>query len=212
MNTKALKVFFIYSITLAVFVSFGVTAIYLFKSKSAYFFAVKLYEVCEYCVFATLLYHLLANKIAKKILIYSIPPFVIFALIADYKGVGSNFNNLPSLIEFLIFIIFLIYFFYEKMSIIVEYPLYQNISFWICMAFFIYFTGNFFFFLFINSSTEKDFLIQMQVIYSFVTICKNILMSVAFFGNERVEIRDENQMKFPQELELDSFTPNNNLN
>ncbi|CAN5741726.1 hypothetical protein BH11BAC4_BH11BAC4_15940 [soil metagenome] len=124
---------------------------------------------------------------------------------------STNYNNYPSLIEFLIFIIFIIYFFYEKMNTVVEYPLYQSISFWICMGLFIYFTGNFFFFLFINSSKDKQFLNQMRVIYGVVTICKNIMLCVAFFAEERID-QEENAFQIPNEIDLDSFNPKTNLN
>lgn len=183
-----------------------------FGSKSTYFFAIKLYGIFEYCLFATFLYNLYQNSIAKKIIIFSIIPFVLISIVNYTLSSKSNFSNYPSIIEFLAFIIFIIYFFYEKMNTIVEYPLYQSISFWICMGLFIYFTGNFFFFLFINSSQDKQFISQMRVIYSILTISKNVILCIAFFTDEKIEPAINSEFNFPNEIDLDSFTPKNNLN
>lgn len=211
MNTKALKVFFIYAIVLAVFSFFSLLAVYFFKSRSAYILIVKIYNIFEYSLFAIFLSCLFRNLIVKRITLISIIPFVLISLVSYYMSTSTNYNNYPSLIEFLIFIIFIIYFFYEKMNTVVEYPLYQSISFWICMGLFIYFTGNFFFFLFINSSKDKQFLNQMRVIYGVVTICKNIMLCVAFFAEERID-QEENAFQIPNEIDLDSFNPKTNLN
>lgn len=212
MNTKALKVFFIYTIVLALFVIISIFALYILKSRAVYLFAIKLYGLFEFSLLAYFLYYLFKNIKAKRVVLFSILPFTIFSLISYFFSQNKNFSNYPSLIEFLIFIIFIIYYFYEKMNTDFEFPLYQSISFWICMGLFIFFTGNFFFILFINSSKDKHFLSQMSVVYSIVTICKNIILCIAFVANERIENYSEKDFQIPNELDLDSFTPNHNLN
>ena len=111
LNTKALKVFFIYTIVLAGFVVLGTIALYLFKSKPTYVFIVKLYYISEYSLFAFFLFYLIKNSIVKKIVIYSILPFTIISIITYFISPKSDFSNYPSLIEFLAFIVFIIYFF-----------------------------------------------------------------------------------------------------
>lgn len=98
------------------------------------------------------------------------------------------------------------------MNTVIEYPVYQSISFWICVGLFIYFTGNFFFFLFITSSKDKHFIDQMRLIYGIVTITKNLVICFAFLTNEENEIEQGNELYIPNEIDLDSFKPNNNLN
>ncbi len=107
------------------------------------------------------------------------------------------------------FIFFLVYFFYEKMKTIAERPIYQNISFWICVGLFLYFTGNFFFLLFSRYGTDVVFKNQIQSIYIAVTITKNIILSFSFFANEFKE--DDDAPKFPSNLNLDAFGPYKNL-
>jgi hypothetical protein len=206
LNSNALKVFFIYAAILAAFIIFSTTAFYLSYYK-LYYFIVRAYTPVEYILFAIFLNRLYQNAIAKKIIFYSIIPFLSFCIF-DFITNKSPFSSEPSLVEFLAFIIFIIYFFYEKMKTVVLYPLYQSITFWISVGLFVYFTGNFFFFLFINTSTDPSFLLQMKNIYSLVTIAKNVLVCSSFFVNEFVD-KNDNSMLLPTELELDDFTLTN---
>lgn len=211
MNTKALKVFFIYTILLALFVSISLLSLYVFKSQLVYLLNLRLYVIFEYCLFAILFYNLLKNLLFKKILLYSTIPFVFFSIYDFYISGPNTFSNTPIIIEFLAFIIFIIYFFYEKMQTVVLYPLYQTITFWICVALFTYFTGNFFFLIFLKSSKEPAFLIQMKFIYSFITISKNIILCLALLGNEHVERTDDN-LNIPTDVNLDEFSLTNYKN
>lgn len=208
LNTKALKVFFIYTILLSIFVLFSVISLYVIKSKTFYLINIRVYVLIEYMIFAYFLFNIYKKKIAKNIIIYSIIPFFLFAL-SDYLSSGKNtFSTNPLIAEFLAFMIFIIYFFYEKMQTVVLYPLYQTISFWICVGLFLYFTGNFFFLIFTKSSTDKQFVNQLKIIYSFVTITKNIFLSLAFFANEIKENSGE-EIEFPNDIDLDEISLTN---
>ncbi len=180
---------------------------YIFKSNQTYYYVLKVYTLVEYILFSLFLHNLYRNSIAKKIVYFSIYPFILFCII-DFFINKSPFSNSPSLIEFLAFIVFIIYFFYEKMKTVIQYPLYQSITFWICVGLFIYFTGNFFFFLFINSSSDPTFIGQLKNIYFFVTISKNLLICFSFLANENTE-DPNNELQLPVELQLDDFTLTN---
>jgi hypothetical protein len=90
------------------------------------------------------------------------------------------------------------------MKTVVLSPLYQSITFWICVAFFIYFTGTFFFFLFVNSNPSIEFIHQMNLIYGIVTIAKNIILCLSLLGQENLEV--ENEFSIPSEMNLDEFS------
>ena len=154
---------------------------------------------------------IIKNNLVKNIIKYSIPVFIVFASTWYFIISPKTFSTYPSVIEFLLFMIFIIYFFYEKMKTVVMYPLYQSITFWICVALFIYFTGNFFFFLFVNTIKDVAFLTQMQIIYSIVTIAKNIILCLALFANEPVE-QNEQSLQIPTDINLDDFTLTNPKN
>lgn len=145
-------------------------------------------------------------------MLLSIIPFFIYYTYDFIKFNGTIPNN-PSIAEFLVFIIILVYFFFEKMKVNVQFPIYQTIDFWICVGLFIYFTGSFFFLLLISNVNKSDNELrsQMAIIYSIVTIVKNIMLSASLFVNES-KLDQDNPLKIPSELNLDSFSPKNNLN
>lgn len=210
MNTKGLKVFFIYTVLLALFVIISTGIVAIFKSQTAYLYVIKIYTIVEYFLFAAFLRELYENKRAKRIISLSRIPFLLFCIV-DFLIAKSPFSNSPSLIEFLAFIVFIIYFFYEKMKVVNASPIHHSISFWICVGLFIYFTGNFFFFLFVNSSTDPEFAKQMKIVYSFVTIIKNILLCLALFAHEN-EGKTKDSFQLPEELKLDDLTFTNSKN
>lgn len=103
---------------------------------------------------------------------------------------------------------FLIFYFYEKMKIVTAYPLYQSISFWLCVGLFIYFTGNFFFLLFVRNSHDKAFTQQLQIICYVVDIIKDLILSLAWFAHEPT-IEENSELRIPEDVHLDddfSFT------
>ncbi len=208
MKTKGLKVFLYYSILLAVFLSLSLLSIYVFKSRYFYLVNLRFYVLFEYCILAFLFFNIFKNKLVKNIVLYSIIPFTIYWVYDFVNSDSSSFSQTPILIEFLVFIILLIYFFYERMQTVVLYPIYQSITFWVCVAFFIYFTGNLFFMIFVTSSDDPAFITQMKFIYSFITLSKNIIISLAFFGNEQIESPDE-ILNIPTDVNLDEFSVTN---
>jgi len=87
-------------------------------------------------------------------------------------------------------------------------PLYQSISFWLCVGFFIYFTGNFFYLLFLTSTSDKKLVTEMKIVYTIVTITKDIILCLAWFAQEHNETKEE-ELRIPEDLHLDedlSFT------
>ena len=114
--------------------------------------------------------------------------------------------------EFAVFILIIIFYFYEKMKIVSSIPLLKSISFWLSVGLFIYFTGNLFFLLFITSTKDKDILNQMFIIYSCVTITKNLILASAWFAKEKIQT-DADIIKLPENMKLDddfSFTNTTN--
>lgn len=205
LNTKALKVFFIYCIALSILSTLSVISLYVIKSQLLYLTIIRFYVVFEYTIFSIFFYKILNNPIPQKIVLYSIFPFIFYS-IYDYSiGDKNTFSSNTLIVEFLAFMIFIIYFFYEKMQTVVFYPLYQTITFWICVGLFLYFTGNFFFLLLIKSTNDIHVKIQMKTLYSFVTITKNIFLSVALLASEISEGKNDN-IEIPDYLDLDDFS------
>ena len=79
-------------------------------------------------------------------------------------------------------------------------PIYQKAIFWISVAFIINFSGNFFLLLSsINSFQDEAFRSTFTIIYSSVTILKNILLCIAVTVRE-----NKNDNQFLNNLSLDS--------
>jgi len=201
-NTKYLKVFFIYSLILAICICLGYYFIWIAVDKKAYFVELRFFYFIEYSLMALFFYYLIKRAFVKKIIIFSIIPFAFFCIYIYLESDPSKFNSYPPLIEFSFFIIVLLYYFYEKMSVVSRIPLYQSISFWLCEGLFIFFAGNFFYFLIVNSAKDPDLIKLMKVIYSIVSISKDVILSLAWFAHERVQ-NDSDILRIPDEMQLD---------
>ncbi len=172
----------------------------------------RIYIAIEYTILVFFFSILFQNKLFKKVIIFSIIPFWGYCIINFFVSDHDTFNNYPALVEFAVFILIIIFYFYEKMQIVSTIPLFRSISFWLIVGLFIYFTGNLFFLLFLFSTSNKEILNQMFVIYSGVTITKNIILAAAWFANERVQT-DADIIQLPKNMNLDDdFTFTNATN
>jgi hypothetical protein len=162
-------------------------------------------------MFVFFFYLLFKNEVVKKIILISIVPFIIYCFYNYFTSDNSVFNNYPALIEFFVFLTILLYYFFEKMRIVTRTPLYQSISFWLCVGLFLYFAGNFFFLLLLNTSKDASFIKQMKIVYSIVTISKDIILALAWFAHEPIETNAD-IIKFPNGLGLDDDLPFNKPN
>ena len=205
LNTRALKVFFIYSALLCFFSALSLISLKVLKNREFYFLVMRAFNIFEFSIIAYFLYQVIRNSIFKKVILFSIPVFAIYAILDYMLSDKTQFNNHSHIISALGLILLIIYFFYEKMKTVVMYPLYQSATFWICVGFFLYFAGTFFFFLFIKSSKDADFKRQMNFIYGIVTISKNILLCLSLFANEQQENIDDS-LHIPSEINLDEFS------
>lgn len=160
--------------------------------------------VIEYIAISYLLNFIIIGSLAKKILKYLIIPFVLFNIYDFYLYGDASFGNIPTIVEFFIFIVFIIYFLFEKMKLSYQEPVYSSISFWICVGLFVYFTGNFFYILLVINSTPDD-KNELIIIYSFVTIIKNIILGLSLLKNED-SILQKNNISIPNDFILENFT------
>ena len=81
-------------------------------------------------------------------------------------------------------------------------PIYQKAIFWISVAFIINFSGNFFLFLYSRTSYKDEiFKNQFTIIYSSVTILKNILLCISVMVKESNKNNQfDNNMPFESEF------------
>ncbi len=209
-----MKVFFVYCILHAAFVLACTLAIYKYHSYPSYIFYLRIHLVFEYLLVTYFFYCLLKSSLVKKILLFLIFPFLVYN-VYDYILFGNEvFGNGPTLAELLIFMAVIIYYFFEKMQYYFQFPIYQTIDFWIFVGLFVYSSGIFFYILLFNNSNKSDLYLinELKIIYSIVIIIKNLILGLAFVNSNLENAREEKVLDIPSDLNLDSFSPNTNLN
>ena len=156
---------------------------------------------------AYLFYLYIKNKIVRKILLVSIIPFTLFALYDFFTASKPALPFLPLIFEYLILLIFIIYFFFEVLQETVIEPIYHKSIFWISVAFILNFSGNFFLLLSsVNSFDNEAFRNTFTIIYSTVTILKNVLLCISVYIKENKNDNDSFS-HIVNDPELDSFLP-----
>jgi len=209
LSSKGLKAFFIYTVLLSFFLLLTLVILNVYADKKTYFLILRLFTIFEFSSISFFLFYALKSPVFKKLILINICIFIIYASVDYIINDKTKFNNHSSIVSSLVLISYIVYFFYEKMKTVVMYPLYQTISFWICVAFFLYFSGTFFFFLFSQSSLDPQFKKQMKLIYGLVTLSKNIILSLSLFANEQEENNLEDKLNLPNNINLDEISLTN---
>jgi hypothetical protein len=141
------------------------------------------------------------------------PLFFIYNIYDYLKNGNDVFGDIPTVFEFLLFIIFIILYFFESMQTQIEEPVYKNTIFWICVGLFVYFSGNFFYIVLVENSKNENESVrnQLKIIYSVVSIIKNLILGFAIFNHNSSENNNTNPNPFPQDIDLDAITPNKKI-
>ncbi len=203
-NSQEIKAFFVYIIIAFLFfiISFIASKAPTIKYS---IISISIFLVLEFITISILYFFILRNNKLKKLILVLIFLFTVFWVFSFSNSNLKVFDFTPLVIECLFFTILIIYYFYEIMRYNFDTPLFQLPSFWISVGFLMYFSGNFFLFLFSKSKfNEPGFNNQYIVIVSTITILKNILLSIAIFVNKNL-IQTKNNSSIPSDLNLDSF-------
>lgn len=131
-------------------------------------------------LFLSMFFYFLFTKKIRVFLLIVVIPFLSFAL---YELVSSNsiqFDSASTVIESLIFITFSIIYFYERISTM-EGFVYDSPYFWVVFGIIIYFSANFFGFIFARDSFKQVLFVQnFKLIQGISSIFENILFFIAF--------------------------------
>lgn len=179
---------------------------YILNSFPAYYFVTRVYNVIEYSLLSYLFFLYIKNGIMRKILLFSIFPFIVFCIWDYLIAEKPSIPFLPLVFEYLILLGFIIYYFFEVIQETVMEPIYQKPIFWISVGFIINFSGNFFVLLSsIKSFEDEAFRDVFTIIYSSVTILKNILLCISLTVKETVSENDSTIRDINLNTELDAF-------
>lgn len=210
LKTKERKVFFLYTILVAILVIVGFCLLYIFRSRENYILVVRVYNVIEYSVLAYFFSLHIKSTYFKKGLFISVFGYFIFCVYSFINAKASEMPFVPASVEHIILLVIIIYYFFEVMQEVGIEPIYQKAIFWISVAFIINSAGNFFLFLYSKNSFNDDlFQKQYTMIYTTVTVLKNLLLCISIFIKESVLARPE---KISFDIDLDSIHPIKNQN
>jgi hypothetical protein len=200
----------LYTILIAILVIVGFSLLYIYKSPENYFLVVRVYLAIEYALLTYFFSLYIRNKIIKKILRISQIVFVLFCIYDFITEKIPGLPFVPASVAHILLLIFIVYYFFEVMQEMVVEPIYQKAIFWISVAFIINSSGNFFLFLYgQNSYDDEIFKKQYTIIYTTVTVIKNILLCISILIKEKNENTSSDQLI---DIDLDSFHPIKNQN
>ena len=181
------------------------------KSYTNYILTLRFHVLFEYVLITSFLYFSFINSKIKLLLVLLLPIFILYYTYDYFKNGNITFGNIPTIIEFLIFIFFIIILFYQSMQENSQVVLYKRINFWLCVGFLFYASGNFFYILLVEKFIDAQLSIKNQLIliYSIVTIIKNIIFSLSFLIKETPQITN-NSISYAPDLDLEPTRSNTN--
>lgn len=205
MVTKEKKVFFLYTILIAILVVVGFSLLYLFKSSENYYLVVRVYIVIEYTLLAYFFSLFIKKTTIKRFLLFTPVAFFLFCVYDFIIEKIPGLPFLPASVAHILLLCFIIYYFFEVMQNSVIEPIYQRAIFWISVAFIINSSGNFFLFLYSRTSFDDDtFKSQYTIIYTTVTVIKNVLLCISIMIKENKPVET---LHHPLDIDLDTFNP-----
>ena len=211
-NSKEIKVFFVYKIITVLLLTFSVIINYKYLNIVYSNIVVSIWVVWEFVLLSIMYFYIIKSLLVKKLIVFSIFLFVPY-WIYNFSKINLrefHFDFLTGAIESFFFIIVIIYYFYEIMQYNFTTPLFKLPNFWASVAFLLFFSGIFFLLLYSKTNFEKPvFKDQFLIITSIITIIKNILLCIALFANNSLVLNKDNN-PIPSNLNLDTFQPLNN--
>ena len=207
-NSRGAKVFFFYVFAMAFFLCLSVYFKFVQNDRTHQLLVNRVFLLIEFALLSKFYYYHLQYKSKKVIFLFATAGFVVYSIF-DYLTAKSpqDFSFIPLVLECLFFALVIIYFFYEKIQFNLSTPILHTSEFWVSVAFLLYFAGNFFLFLFSKSMFNNPaFRVQYTIIYSTITIIKDILLSVSILVHVYVN-NHKNRFNDPIEIDLGTFNP-----
>lgn len=205
MVSREKRVFFVYTILITILVIVGFSLLYVFNSEQSYYLAVRIYTIIEYSTLAYFFSLYIKRKIINNLLLFSIGVYIVFCIYSYAKQKTPEMPFMLISVEHVLLLIFILYYFFETIQNITSEPIYQKAIFWISVAFIINSAGNFFLFLYSKNSFKDDtFKMQYTIIYTTVTILKNIFLCIS------IPIKESPSKSISEQtlnIDLDPFKP-----
>jgi hypothetical protein len=141
------------------------------------------YNIVQFSLFSLFFYLSLKEKKFKYI---PIAGAVIFYVIAIRNFTNTGFDSFSVSLASIFFIPYCILLLYEQMSDPKVVIVYNDKKFWIIVAFFLYFSGTLFLYIYIYTLPEQQRSSYWQI-NNFFEILKNILFCVSFIMKKKAQ-------------------------
>ena len=206
-KTIELKVFLYYLLVFSIFLLISIYFRRYLKDSPHQILVNRIFLITEFSFLSLFYYHNLILKAKKILLSVSVVLFFIYSVYDFALSKTGEFSFIPLVIECLFFLILIILFFYENLKYNISSFLYTSAIFWISIGFLIYFSGNFFLFLFSKTMfSNPEFRFQYTIIYGTVTIIKNIFICTGIIVNTNSS-NNQNSNNKTIDIDLGTFNP-----
>ena len=139
------------------------------------------FTVIEYSFFCYFIYIVLPHNFIKKMIPFFWVSFIAFASV-DYifYNSGNEFGSFEVGVESILIILLCAYYLFYQVKSSNTLLVYSTFNFWVVIAFFLYFSGTFFLYLFTDKMARNpEFQKLYFIINIVVNIMKNVLLCVA---------------------------------
>lgn len=152
------------------------------KLTGKQFLGFRIFTIGEGVLLMYYLRRVLRSVKAKKLLFLLTIFFVLFALFDLITNIDADtFDSLPTVFECLIIIGFSTFYLYEQLGTPESLFLYSTPTFWIIVGLMLFFSGNFFVFIYAQSNSESpEFQTTFGLINTILSFIENILFLIAF--------------------------------
>lgn len=205
------KAFFFYTLVYAIFISLVLVFRYLLVNIPVTSILRRLALLFEFNLLCIYYYQIILNQKFRFVFVCATMLFTLFCFYDFYTSTERQNSFLPLAIQCLFFILLITYSFYEKIRDNLSTPVYQLMNFWVSTALLLYFSGNFFLFLYSKTAIKNEvFKFQYNIVYDFFTIIKDILLCIAVVMNNH-STQDKDTLNIQADVNdiLDFVQPSN---
>jgi len=152
------------------------------------FYLLYAFTIVEYSFICYFIYLVLPKNLIKKIVLIAWFSFLLIAF-ADYISFNPKreFDSFVIGIESIIILLLCIYYLFSQIKGSNSLLIYSTFNFWVVIAFFIYFSGTFFLYLFTDKMGSS---LAFQKIYFIINISFNILKNILLCVAMTMKIND----------------------
>jgi len=145
------------------------------------FITYRIFTLLEYFLLSYFIYFNLKSKLFKRFIVILSTLFLLFSIFDLINSKSRSFDSSPTGIACILILSYSIFYLFEKIKNPDSLFLYSTSNFWVIVAFIIFFSGNFFIFIFTQSNySDPAFQSVFTIINSSFNILKNLLFSIAF--------------------------------